>query len=754
MKIKNIYLASLLLASASLSLSSCSQDSDPAEAAQNDQSISFAPYIAQTRADVANIETLKDDGFRVWISHNSGDTFDREVDNVGYLYNEDVQFSMPLDTWDYTNKRFWPADDAKLSFFALANGGQNLDTEHTKTAAGAPVYTFDCPARFENQIDLLAAQDLNKAKTANQIRFNFQHMLSKLQFAATSHVPSNYRITLKKVEVFYKSGAIRNKANIDLNNMSVTAVSDAYYTGGEAISAGVLYSSEVGMLLSDSESFSLVNQESDNYLMLVPQAYEGGDIYLTVSYDIDGSDDVHYGDGEGANLQDSYTDVKILLPTAKNQSGSNIGWQQGKQYTYVLDITADEVTFGGVQVADWGTQTGTNVPDVPVARNIYYQDGVFHINNAEGLKIFSDIISNRNQVKVGGYTADNGVPNTNHANGQLDSDIDLSTVCGASEELGSWQPIGTATYRYLGSFDGQNHYIDNLYINTSGNYQGLFGYANQNATISNVKLRGATITTNSYTGALLGQGDNMTVTNCHLEVDATHPAAFSVQYYCGALIGWHNYGTVSDCSVYIAGSLNFTGANYVGTLVGVTNPSTIIRCKVNVADGGQLSVTGSNEVGGFSGHGHGTFIDCSVATEDPVHNPIHIKATSGYAGGFVGETYNSKCVGCSSAVTTVEATSSTGYFAGSSYGTTMTYYGCWAYCAQPLSQKVFIGNNQGVINNSLYGSDPITDWSALNTDIATYNQSAEAGLQSVPFNTQGTYGPIRTTEPTSTETEE
>lgn len=46
----------------------------------------------------------------------------------------------------------------------------------------------------------------------------------------------------------------------------------------------------------------------------------------------------------------------------------------------------------------------------------------------------------------------------------LMQDIDLKGIC--SEEIGSWEPIGTSEKYFAGTFDGKYHTIKNLYINT------------------------------------------------------------------------------------------------------------------------------------------------------------------------------------------------------------------------------------------------------------------------------------------------
>ena len=70
---------------------------------------------------------------------------------------------------------------------------------------------------------------------------------------------------------------------------------------------------------------------------------------------------------------------------------------------------------------------------------------------------------------------------------RLEADIDMSSVCHAANESEgvaelSWEPIsdrskvGESEKFWYGTFDGNHKTISNLYINTTANYSGLFGY--------------------------------------------------------------------------------------------------------------------------------------------------------------------------------------------------------------------------------------------------------------------------------------
>lgn len=81
---------------------------------------------------------------------------------------------------------------------------------------------------------------------------------------------------------------------------------------------------------------------------------------------------------------------------------------------------------------------------------------------------------------------------------KLTNDIDLSKVCykvdGTVANDVSWEPIGNwgtdDTHMFSGKFDGQNHVINNLYINTTKSNQGLFGRIDSSAEVSRCIVKG------------------------------------------------------------------------------------------------------------------------------------------------------------------------------------------------------------------------------------------------------------------------
>ena len=234
-------------------------------------------------------------------------------------------------------------------------------------------------------------------------------------------------------------------------------------------------------------------------------------------------------------------------------------------------------------------------------------DSPYIITTAEELKWFRDEV-NRGRNNICAKIADNVEV------------IDMSTVCHAADksqnlEEVSWEPIGNTTNRYMGTFDGNNKTITNLYINANQEYSGLFGYTYRSA-IKNLTFVNANVTnTNSFTGILVGYGyggtyqNIMTSTSC--EVNGGDGTGGIAGRLAGNAYNCVNYATVQgkeqvgglfssyDSSTSITACANYgkvtASSQWVGGLVGYFNSGTIQDC-ANYGD-----VKGTNRVGGMAG---------------------------------------------------------------------------------------------------------------------------------------------------------
>ena len=143
-----------------------------------------------------------------------------------------------------------------------------------------------------------------------------------------------------------------------------------------------------------------------------------------------------------------------------------------------------------------------------------------------------------------------------------------------------WTPIGNNNNHFRGTFDGAGYVVSGVYINSSNDYQGLFGYV-RNGTIRNLGVVASYVKGHECVGGLVGYNEGGTIKNCY----ATGNVSGTSNNYddTGGLVGTNNKnGTITNC--YATGSVS--GFEYVGGLTGY-NEGTIIRCYYDKETSGQ-----------------------------------------------------------------------------------------------------------------------------------------------------------------------
>ena len=168
---------------------------------------------------------------------------------------------------------------------------------------------------------------------------------------------------------------------------------------------------------------------------------------------------------------------------------------------------------------------------------------------------------------------------------KLTADIDMSEKYGADiggSEI-SWTPIGNGIVPFTGNFDGGGHKISGLYINSTSDYQGLFGYVGEGGTVQDLGVDGTV--SGSCVGGVVGINNGGTVTSCYNTGDVSGGEAV------GGVVGY-NGGTVTNC--YNTGDVS--GSGYVGGVVGYSD-GTVTNCYylTGTADGG---INGADAEGG------------------------------------------------------------------------------------------------------------------------------------------------------------
>ena len=201
-------------------------------------------------------------------------------------------------------------------------------------------------------------------------------------------------------------------------------------------------------------------------------------------------------------------------------------------------------------------------------------NGVYQIGSGADLKAFADLVN-------GGTTGANAV---------LTADINLDGV--------AWTPIGNATYKYAGTFDGAGKNITNFYYKTNGNYNGLFGYIN-GATVKAFSISG-TLESNGAENGVIGYTDGAAVVSgIHSSLNITVDCAT----HTGGIVGG---SLATDESTLLVENCTYDGtltsnnqADAQGGIIGFTRVGTIRNCLFSGTIDGKVS----SQYGGILGFG-------------------------------------------------------------------------------------------------------------------------------------------------------
>ena len=184
----------------------------------------------------------------------------------------------------------------------------------------------------------------------------------------------------------------------------------------------------------------------------------------------------------------------------------------------------------------------------------------------------------------------------------LQNDIDLSSICykvdGTATGDISWTPIGTESNPFTGKFYGNDHEINNLYINSSKDYCGLFGF--NNGDIIELKIEGNITSTNNIIGGISGK-NNGRILHCNSS------AEIKAHNVTGGISG-ANEGTIQNCNNYkkIEGTIENSDTGDVGGITGLNTETGIIEKSFN---DGEI-IAKSDNIGGITGSNKGIIRLC------------------------------------------------------------------------------------------------------------------------------------------------
>lgn len=252
-------------------------------------------------------------------------------------------------------------------------------------------------------------------------------------------------------------------------------------------------------------------------------------------------------------------------------------------------------------------------------------DGYYEIATAANLKWFA------NQLNSGAGVS---------YKIRLTNDLDLNNK--------SWAMMGTTSYKFAGTFDGNNHTISNITMSGGAKYIGFFCYLN-GAVVKDLTLSTISVTsTYDVVGILAAQINGGTTSNITV-INGSVRGTSNI----GGICGWTESAAIINGCTFNGLTVTGTGATCGGIAGTLTGGGTIYDCSLT-----GVSVSGTNNIGGVAGYvnSSSSVSGCTVTASADKYT-----LTGTYSvGGIVGEANNAKSIQyCVASGMTVKSTGST-----------------------------------------------------------------------------------------------
>ena len=289
------------------------------------------------------------------------------------------------------------------------------------------------------------------------------------------------------------------------------------------------------------------------------------------------------------NIADA--DIKVMFD-GKELAANDNGEYTGTYGTYSVTAGADgyRCYVGTFTIGDDAEDVQTFKFDLKKA-----EEGTWNGKTLTEPKKDGDVYQIANGAELAWFANYVNVDKNYSAGAVLTADVDLGDY--------PWTPIGgdKLATAFAGTFDGANHSVNGLYINSTATYQGLFGYVN-NATIANLAVDGSVTSTANYVaGVAAFAAGKSNITRC------INRANVSGKQYVSGITGYansntefdrcQNFGDVTGSSTNVAGITTYaasgkltncfnsgtvTGTGTIGTIVAASLSSATIENNLNV----------------------------------------------------------------------------------------------------------------------------------------------------------------------------
>lgn len=411
----------------------------------------------------------------------------------------------------------------------------------------------------------------------------------------------------------------------------------------------------------------------------------------------------------GDDVKTTYT---IIIPfTAHNgevKAGKEVAKLAAEEGEYVIKLPADKgIDFASnslyrmsvveslsldletisCTVEDWNE---TQVSATVAGKDFEVKEGTYYIYSAKGLEEW------RKKAAESGTT-----------NAKLMNDITLN---------GNWGRVGktnagdTKNKDYTGTFEGNNHQINGLNIETGDGYIGFIASLGANGKVQNLSIKVKSISSTSngqVMGGIVGNvATGASIENCTLVLEngsriisEDKVAGNQYGFYAGGIAG-KSLGTIKNCTVLATGDAFIQAKNSVGGISGYLEGGTMENCHVS-----------------------GVSLVAYVLIGTP----------QGDAAGIVGELKdNAQVIACSSADYKIACGNRAGGIAGRLNGESIAIMGCYSVNGQidqTYEEQLLIQKAGGIVGETnAKTTNKITACYSANLTMATKDGKKIGGI--------------------------
>jgi len=386
---------------------------------------------------------------------------------------------------------------------------------------------------------------------------------------------------------------------------------------------------------------------------------------------------------EVAKLAAEEGEYVIKLPADKGiDFASNSLYRMSVVESLSLDLETISCT-----VEDWNE---TQVSATVAGKDFEVKEGTCYIYSAKGLEEW------RKKAAESGTT-----------NAKLMNDITLTENWG---RVGKTNAGDTKNKDYTGTFEGNNHQINGLNIETGDGYIGFIASLGANGKVQNLSIKVKSISSTSngqVMGGIVGNvAAGASIENCTLVLEngsriisEDKVAGNQYGFYAGGIAG-KSLGTIKNCTVLATGDAFIQAKNSVGGISGYLEGGTMENCHVS-----------------------GVSLVAYVLIGTP----------QGDAAGIVGELKdNAQVIACSSANYKIACGNRAGGIAGRLNGESIAIMGCYSVNGQidqTYEEQLLIQKAGGIVGEAnAKATNKITACYSANLTMATKDGKKIGGI--------------------------